>query len=92
MNDAPAPYLHQVRSHHAPGSHHVQQGSVLVPDQPQHGLAQTEEVKSAAPVQRGLGLPCRKSLIRLYSISNVSLNVLESNQLLRSRLCSANSR
>lgn len=42
--------------HDAPGPHHVQQRAVLVPDDPQHGLAQTEEVERTAAVQRRLGL------------------------------------
>lgn len=53
------PHLHQVWGHHAPGPHHVEQRSVLVPDDPQHGLAQTEEMEGAASLQRRLGLSYR---------------------------------
>lgn len=54
--EAEFPHLHQMCSHNAPGPHHVEQRSVLVPDDPQHGLAQTEEMESTASVQRRLGL------------------------------------
>lgn len=56
---AEGPYLHQMWGHDTPGPHHVQQRSVLVPDDPQHGLAQTEEMERAASVERRLGLTCR---------------------------------
>ena len=67
LKEAEVPYLHQVWRHHAPGPHHVEQRSVLVPDDPQHGLAQTEEMESAAPVQRRLGFSCRLTdLIQVF--------------------------
>lgn len=34
LNKGEAPYLHQMWGHHAPGPHHVEQRSVLVPDDP----------------------------------------------------------
>lgn len=43
-------YLHQMRSHHTPGSHHVQKWPALVPYDMKHGFAQPEEVKSTALV------------------------------------------
>lgn len=51
-------YLHQMGGHHTPGPHHVQQRAVLVPDDPQHGLTQTEEVERAAAIQGRPGLSC----------------------------------
>lgn len=48
-----------MRRHHAPGPHHVQERSVLIPDDPQHGLAEAEEVQGAAALQRRLGFSCR---------------------------------
>lgn len=59
---AEVPYLHQVWRHHTPGPHHVEQRPILVPDDAQHGLAQTEEVEGGAAVQHRLRFTCRQSL------------------------------
>lgn len=59
LKEVPVAYLHQVWSHHTPGPHHMEQRPVLVPHDAQHGLAQTEEMESAAAVQSRLSLSYR---------------------------------
>lgn len=68
-------YLHQVRRHHAPGPHHVQQRPALVADDAQHGLAQAEQVEGAAALQRRLGFACRDNgnVIRKMYLNIINL-------------------
>ena len=61
MRRTAVPYLHQVWRHHAPGPHHVQERSALVPDDAQHGLPQAEQVQGTLSVQGGPGLACSKT-------------------------------